>query len=170
MALGNGYELQDCAIARALEVVGERWTLLIVRDLFLGVHRFSDLQVHLDISKAVLTDRLGHLTARGLVAKRTGKGHPEYELTEAGIALHPVLIGLAAWGRQYANPEGRPTRILTHICGHELDAAGHCQACDVTPPPEDVISSPDPSRPGGRTDPVSVALRRPQRLLAPVRG
>jgi len=168
MALGFGYDLQDCAIARALEVVGERWTLLIVRDLFLGVHRFSDLQVHLDISKGVLTERLGTLVDRGLVTKRTGAGHPEYELTEAGVALYPVLQSLSSWGQRYGNPEGRPTRIYSHICGSVLDAAGYCPECDVTPPPGDVISAPDPDRPGRRTDPVSLALRKPQRLLQPV--
>ncbi|MBO0811123.1 MAG: helix-turn-helix transcriptional regulator [Microlunatus sp.] len=169
MALGLGYDRQDCAIARALEVVGERWTLLIVRDLFLGVRRFSDLQVRLDISKGVLADRLGHLVDRGLVAKRSGQGHPEYELTPAGVALHPVLMSLATWGREYANPEQRPTRILSHTCGTVLDGAGHCPACDVTPPPTDVISAPDPDKPSRRTDPVSLALREPHRLLEPVR-
>lgn len=170
MALGFGYDGQDCAIARALEVVGERWTLLIVRDLFLGVHRFSDLQVRLDISKGVLTERLNHLVERGLVTKRVGSGHPEYELTPAGVALHPALVALAAWGREYANPEQRPTRVMTHLCGTALDASGHCPRCDVTPPPADVISSPDPDKPGRRTDPVSLALRQPHRLLEPVRG
>lgn len=170
MALGLGYDRQDCAIARALEVVGERWTLLIVRDLFLGVHRFSDLQVHLDISKGVLTERLNHLVDRGLVIKRTGPGHPEYELTEAGIALYPVLLSLSSWGGRYGNPDDRPTRTYSHICGTVLDPFGHCPTCDVTPPPADVISSPDPQKPGRRTDPVSVALRQPHRLLEPVRG
>jgi DNA-binding HxlR family transcriptional regulator len=83
MALGTGYQDQDCAIARALEVVGERWTILILRDCFLGVRRFSDLQAHLDISKAVLTERLNSLVESGLL-ERTGSGHPEYLLTEAG--------------------------------------------------------------------------------------
>lgn len=169
MALGLGYDKQDCSIARALEVVGERWTLLIVRDLFLGVRRFSDLQLRLDISKGVLSERLNHLIDHGLVTKTAGTGHAEYELTPAGIALHPVLYAISIWGREYANPQNRPTRIMSHICGTVLDAAGHCPTCDVTPPPGDVISTPDPDRPSRRTDPVSVALRRPQRLLEPVR-
>jgi DNA-binding HxlR family transcriptional regulator len=170
MALGSGYDKQDCTVARALEVVGERWTLLIVRDLFLGVRRFSDLQARLDISKGVLTERLNHLVDRGVVAKLEGAGHPEYELTPAGIALHPVLMALSAWGRQYANPEQRPSRVLTHLCGTPLDEAARCPTCDVTPPPGDVVSTPDPENPGRRTDPVSIALRRPHRLLEPVRG
>lgn len=168
MALGTGYDNQECSVARALEAIGERWTLLIVRDLFLGVRRFSDLQVHLDISKGVLTDRLGALVDRGLVSKLTGSGHPEYELTEAGIALYPVLQSLAAWGQRYGNPEHLPSRIYVHICGTALDPTGRCPDCGVTPPPADVISSPDPDRPGRRTDPVSIALRKPQRLLEPI--
>ena len=83
MALGLGYEKQDCSVARALEVVGERWTLLIVRDLFLGVRRFSDLQLRLDISKGVLSERLNHLIEHGIVTKTAGTGHGEYELTLA---------------------------------------------------------------------------------------
>jgi len=168
MALGMGYDKQECSVARALEVIGERWTLLIVRDLFLGVRRFSDLQLRLDISKGVLSERLNHLIEHGIVTK-TGTGHAEYELTPAGIALHPVLFAISSWGREYANPDNRSTRIMTHLCGAALDARGHCAACDVTPPPGDVISTPDPDRPGGRTDPVSLALRGPQRLLEPVR-
>ncbi|WP_230207867.1 helix-turn-helix domain-containing protein [Microlunatus sp. Gsoil 973] len=76
MALGFGYDKQDCTIARALEVVGERWTLLIVRDLFLGVRRFSDLQARLDISKGVLTERLNHLVDRGWSPSSRATGIP----------------------------------------------------------------------------------------------
>ncbi|WP_230207866.1 winged helix-turn-helix transcriptional regulator [Microlunatus sp. Gsoil 973] len=105
-----------------------------------------------------------------MVAKLEGHGHPEYELTPVGVALHPVLMSLSAWGREYANPERRPSRILTHLCGTRLDDAARCPTCDVTPPPGDVVSTPDPDNPGRRTDRVSVALRRPHRLLEPVRG
>lgn len=168
MALGSGYDKQDCSIARALEVVGERWTLLIIRDLFLGVRRFSDLQLRLDISKGVLSERLNHLVEHGIVTKTAGPGHAEYELTSAGIALHPVLIAISSWGREYANPDHRPTRIMTHVCGAVLDARGRCPVCEVTPSPQQVISRPDPDRPSRRTDPVSLALQGPQRLLEPV--
>jgi DNA-binding HxlR family transcriptional regulator len=168
MALGTGYQDQDCAIARALEVVGERWTILILRDCFLGVRRFSDLQAHLDISKAVLTERLNSLVESGLL-ERTGSGHPEYLLTEAGRAFSPVLLALSQWGKAYANPAGRPTRVLTHSCGAELDVAGRCPHCDVTPAPEDVISSPEPGRSSRRDDLVSRRLGRPHRLLEPIR-
>ena len=77
MPLGTDYARQDCSLARSLEVVGERWTLLILRDCFFGVRRFSDFQAHLDISRAVLSARLDALVADGLLT-RTGTGHPEY--------------------------------------------------------------------------------------------
>jgi len=169
MALGNDYEFQDCAISRALEVVGERWTILILRDCFLGVRRFSDLQVHLDIAKGVLTQRLAGLVEHGLLEKRSTGGHPEYVLTEAGLAFAPVLAALAHWGKTHANPDDRPTRQWRHLCGTELDPTGRCPTCDLLPPIRDVISAPDPDRPSRRTDPVARQLTEPHRMLEPIR-
>src|SRR5690349_24929986 len=88
MPLGTDYAGQDCSLARALEVVGERWTLLVLRDCFFGVRRFSDLRAHLDISRAVLSARLADLVEAGLLARREpAPGRVEYELTEQGLAL-----------------------------------------------------------------------------------
>ena len=95
MALGTGYEQQACYLARALEVVGERWTLLILRDCFYGVRRFSDLLAHLDISRAVLSDRLDTLVDAGVLVRVLNGGHPEYVLTEAGEALWPAIFALS---------------------------------------------------------------------------
>lgn len=170
MALRSDYADQDCAIARALEVVGERWTILILRDLMIGVRRFSDLQAHLDISKAVLADRLDRLVGAGIVEKQCAGGHPEYALTDAGVAFQPVLVALGTWGERHANPDDRPTRTLQHVCGAALDGAGRCPRCDVVPPAADIVTVPDPERPSRRTDPVAQALRGPHRLLTPVRG
>src|SRR3954447_23257583 len=83
MPLGTDYARQDCSLARALELIGERWTLLILRDAFWGVHRFTDFQAPLDVSRAVLSARLEALVADGLLT-RTGTGHSTYHLTEAG--------------------------------------------------------------------------------------
>src|SRR4051794_11162390 len=85
--LGNDYRRQDCALARALETVGERWTLLIVRDAFFGVRRFSDFQAHLDIPKAVLSDRLAGLVEGGVLERLPDPDHAGrhlYRLTQAG--------------------------------------------------------------------------------------
>ena len=167
--LGKDYERQDCSIARALEVIGERWTLLIVRDAFLGVRRFNDFQAHLDIPKAVLSDRLSGLVEDGILERRPDPEHAGrhlYELTDAGRELWPVLHALVVWGGRHRTANSRVYRHAA--CGTLLNDAGHCTECGVTPGPEDILS--EPRRPGrkGRSDPVAVALRKPRRLLEPL--
>ncbi|SHL48801.1 winged helix-turn-helix transcriptional regulator [Actinacidiphila paucisporea] len=175
MALGTDYAQQDCTLARALEVVGERWSLLIVRDAFYGVRRFNDFLVHLDIPRAVLTARLASLTAAGVLRKEAYQQSPpryDYVLTDAGLDLWPPLHALMRWGGRYAS-EGEPTRTFHHAdCGSRLDMTGGCPACGVPQvAPADVetrsVAGPDPLR---RADPVAAALVTPSRLLRPVRG
>ncbi|HEX6945115.1 MAG TPA: helix-turn-helix domain-containing protein, partial [Casimicrobiaceae bacterium] len=114
MPLGTDYAGQTCSLARTLEVVGERWTLLIVRDLFFGVRRFSDLQRHLDIPRAVLAARLATLVEEGIVAPGP------YRLTEAGEELWPAVHSLMQWGERHASPGG-PRRVFAHVdCGSDL--------------------------------------------------
>src|SRR4051812_9531236 len=122
MPLGTDYAGQTCSLARTLEIVGERWTLLIVRDLFFGVRRFTDLQRHLDIPRAVLAARLATLVEVGVV-------EPDpYRLTEAGEELWPAVHALMQWGEQHASPGG-PRRVFAHAdCGTDLDAAGTCRS------------------------------------------
>lgn len=175
MALGTDYAQQDCTLARALEVVGERWSLLIVRDAFYGVRRFNDFLVHLDIPRAVLTARLAALTRSGVLRKEAYQQSPpryDYVLTEAGLGLWCPLHGLMRWGGEHAS-RGEPMRTFHHaVCGTRLDLAGGCPACGVSlVAPADVEMR---SRfPGGRphrADPVAVALASPRRLLRPVRA
>jgi DNA-binding HxlR family transcriptional regulator len=169
VALGIGYADQTCNLARALEVLGERWTMLILRDCFYGVRRFSDLLAHLDISRAVLTERLNTLVEAGIVERRAEGGHPVYLLTEAGTATWPSLYALARWGERFGPPERRSGRTFRHWgCDAELDDHGRCPECGATPGPADVVTHPGPARAGDRTDPVSVALRSPHRLLTSV--
>jgi DNA-binding HxlR family transcriptional regulator len=167
--LGKEYPQQDCAMARALEIVGERWTLLIVRDAMYGVQRFSDFQARLDIPKAVLADRLAGLVEHGVMARRPDPdraGRSLYELTNAGRDLWPVIHAMLVWGDRHRAPNQRD---FTHAtCGTQLDGHAHCPACDLTPPPEDVVMTRRPGRGLTRTDPVSLALREPHRLLEPV--
>src|ERR671918_358890 len=100
MPLGREYEGQNCALARSLEVVGERWTMLILRDLFFGVRRFSALQSHLDIPRAVLSVRLASLVEHGLVERRPyGAGRDEFRLTGCGLELWPIAHRLRAAAR-----------------------------------------------------------------------
>src|SRR5947208_10059655 len=108
--LGKDYERQDCAIARSLEVIGERWTMLIVRDAMYGVRRFNDFQAHLDIPKAVLSDRLSGLVGEGVLRRRQDPDHAGrhiYELTAAGRDLWPAVHALLMWGDRYRSPNSR---------------------------------------------------------------
>ena len=167
--LGKDYQRQDCSLARALEVIGERWTLLIVRDAFYGVRRFNDFHAHLDIPKAVLSDRLNGLAEDGILERRPDPGHAGrhiYELTAAGRDLWPVLHALLVWGGHHRYPN---SRTFKHgPCGTALDDAGCCPACQLTPGPEDILMELRPGRGKLRDDPVSAALRAPHRLLDPV--
>jgi DNA-binding HxlR family transcriptional regulator len=167
--LGKDYEAQDCSLARALGVVGERWTLLIVRDAFHGVRRFNDFQAHLDIPRAVLSDRLTGLVENGVLERRPDPdraGAHIYELTDAGRDLWPALYALLVWGDRHRYPN---SRIYRHAaCGTALDEAGRCEKCDLTPGAEDILSEVRRGRGRFRSDPVAAALRRPRRLLEPL--
>ncbi|MFC7728001.1 winged helix-turn-helix transcriptional regulator [Actinomadura keratinilytica] len=130
MALGKDYARQDCAVARALEVVGERWTMLIIRDALYGVRRFSDFLARLDIPRAVLSQRLQSLVDAGVLEKA---GH-EYVITETGKELWPVVHALARWG------SGTSATAPQSACTATPDAA------PGSPPTAPAPSAPAPSR------------------------
>jgi DNA-binding HxlR family transcriptional regulator len=167
--LGKEYADQDCALARALEVVGERWTLLILRDAFFGVRRFSDLQAHLDIPKAVLADRLTGLVDDGLLERIPDPDHAGrhlYQLTASGRDLWPALHALMSWGDRHRKTN---SRIFRHtVCGTIVGPDGNCRRCDRTPPPRELVTEPRKGRRHHRDDPVAIALRAPHRLLEPL--
>ncbi|WP_392670764.1 winged helix-turn-helix transcriptional regulator [Streptomyces sp. LN785] len=171
MALGKDYATQHCSIARALEVIGERWTLLVVRDAFYGVSRYSDFLVHLGVPRAVLATRLQSLIDAGVLEKRRYQQSPprdEYLLTDSGKALWPVLRTLGVWGSEHI-PGTRASRVFLHAaCGTELGAYGECPSCALAVPPQDVEMRPGDGLDPGRDDPVSRALRAPRRLLQPL--
>jgi DNA-binding HxlR family transcriptional regulator len=167
--LGKDYEGQDCSLARALEVVGERWTLLIMRDAFYGVRRFSDFCEHLDIPRAVLSDRLNGLVEHELMERRPDPERPGrelYELTPSARELWPALHTLMSWGSRYRDKPGTPRRFMHAACGTKLDKYSHCPKCGVIPPVEDVMTV------GGRIpfrdDRVSAALQPKRRMLEPL--
>ena len=124
MALPNDYAGQACSLARSLEIIGERWTLLIVRDAFWGVRRFADFIDHLRIPRAVLASRLKALIAAGVMTRVAGERHLEYELTGKGAALWPVVLSLMSWGDDFCAPAG-PRRLFRHAADggqvHEHD-------------------------------------------------
>ena len=131
--LKNDYADQNCSVARTLEAVGERWTLLIVRDLLVKPSRFSSLERHLAISKNMLATRLEKLVSLGIAEKLPydqARDWNTYQLTRKGSDLYPVISALMAWGDAYDSPFGAPA-FFEHTCGH---AAGHalvCEACGL---------------------------------------
>ena len=123
--LKRDYDGQNCSIARALEVVGERWTLLIVRDAFLGRRRFDEFQQSLGISRNVLTERLSRLVEEGILERVLYQEHParyEYRLTRKGRDLHLALSGLRQWGDEYLS-EKPPTMLRSKADGQPVMAA-----------------------------------------------
>lgn len=172
MPLRSDYATQACSMARALEIVGERWTMLILRDLFYGVAHFSDLRRHLGIPRAVLSGRLDGLVTAGLVDRAELRpGRTGYTLTARGEATWPVLFALYAWGDDAVEPAGR-RRVFRHAqCpGSVLDRTGRCPSCTAVPPPGELEMHPGPGLEIEPVppDPVSRALLRPHRLLVPL--
>jgi DNA-binding HxlR family transcriptional regulator len=131
--LGRDYQSQTCSIARALEAIGERWTVLILRNVALGIHRFDDQQRQLGIARNVLSARLERLVAEGILERRPYGERPvrhEYHFTEKGRALGPVLIELKHWGDTYAPAPGGPPLILRHReCGGAVGTRSTCDRC-----------------------------------------
>ena len=165
MPLGSDYAGQTCSMARALEIVGERWTLLIVRDLLLGVRRFNALQRRLDIPRAMLAARLATLEQNGIVERNERR---ELQLTQRGRDLWPAVHALMQWGEQHCAEHG-PRRLFLHAeCGTGLDASGACPACGREPEPHEIETRPGPGAEPLRDDSVSVKLREPHRLLQPL--
>lgn len=101
-----------CPVARALDVVGDWWTLLIIRDAFAGVTRFGDFQKHLGVAKNILAARLKEMVEQGLLQTSEVGARSEYRLTDKGRALMPVLVTLAQWGEAHTEPEQLGTRLL----------------------------------------------------------
>jgi DNA-binding HxlR family transcriptional regulator len=127
--LNSRYPDQVCSVARALEVVGERWTLLILRDVMFGVRRFEAFQKSLRIARNVLTERLDHLVTEGVLVRRPyGQGQrSDYELTEKGRGLAVAVLGLMEWGdRYYPTPNGPPRLSQHRDCGERVGATMSC--------------------------------------------
>ena len=115
--LKRDYPTQYCPVASTLEVIGERWTLLIVRDVFLGIRRFDDLQRDLGVARNILQVRLERLVEEGILVKRPYQERPlrsEYRLTEKGADLWPVLVAMLQWGDRHALGGGERPMILQH--------------------------------------------------------
>lgn len=132
--LGKTYDNQVCSIARALDVVGERWSLLIIRDaLFAGVARFGDFQQNLGVATNVLAARLDGFVAAGIMERRRYSARPEqheYHLTAKGLDFAPALVALTAWGDRWASPDEGPPTLFKHTsCGGAIAQMTLCAKC-----------------------------------------
>ncbi len=129
-----------CSIARTLEIVGEKWALLAVREIFLGDRRFDEMVKRTGAPRDTLAARLRTLVSAGVLERRPYSEHParfEYFLTEAGLDLYPVITSLRSWGDKYLAGDDGPPRVVEHKCGHELAARLVCTACGEAVSPRD---------------------------------
>jgi DNA-binding HxlR family transcriptional regulator len=170
VALRREYEHEVCPVARSLEVIGERWTLLIIRDAFYGVVRFTDFREHLEIPPAVLTERLKLLVEHQIMTTSVGaSGRSEYSLTRKGELLWPIVWSMMNWGNEFYVESDLRRRIVHADCGGELTPLGNCGKCGVVPAPRalDVHPRRSKSWDAARTDRISRLLRKPHRMLEP---
>jgi DNA-binding HxlR family transcriptional regulator len=148
----------NCSIAQCLEVVGDWWSLLILRDVFRGITRFADLEADLGISRNVLNQRLAYLVDQGVLERVAYSEHPpryDYQLTERGRDLFAVTTAMRQWGDRWAAPYGPPFEVVHDRCGQVSEAVLTCSVCGE-PLTADLVH-PVPG-PGGRSH-----RQRPQR-------
>ena len=146
--LHRDYPGLDCSVAKALEVIGERWSLLIVRAVMHGNRRFGEMQESLGIARNVLSARLQRLVDEEILERRAYQESPpryEYFLTEKGLDLWPALIALLNWGDRYSpSPEG-PRRLIVHKkCGGTVSERGICESCGKLLTARDAKQMPGP--------------------------
>ena len=154
--LGRTYQGQNCSIARALEVVGERWTLLILRDTAFQPRRFDELLQRLGLARNVLAERLQGLVDDGLLERRLYQERPpryEYAPTQKARDLWPALAALLSWGDRYYAPNGPPRVIHHRDCGGQVTIEARCEACGSTVTSSQMTSAPGP----GASPPVPTA-------------
>jgi DNA-binding HxlR family transcriptional regulator len=146
--LGNTYSGQVCSIARSLELIGERWTILIIRDAFLGVRRFDDFQRSLGVARNVLQGRLARLVDNEIFERVRYQERPErfeYRLTEKGLDLWPVVVSLLSWGDRHLAPEGPPVVLEHRGCDGRVNDRRICESCGALLGPRDVSARRGPA-------------------------
>jgi DNA-binding HxlR family transcriptional regulator len=152
--LGKTYDSEVCSAARALELVGERWTLLIVRNaLFAGAKRYNDFRKDLDIATNILKTRLDGLVDAGIMERRRYSQSPdlyEYPLTEKGRELVPVILALTAWGDKWMAPDGPPILYYHTVCGGDITQHTECATCGEVHDPAQVQARFGPGMPADR--------------------
>jgi DNA-binding HxlR family transcriptional regulator len=148
--LGKTYDSEVCSAARALELVGERWSLLIIRNaLFAGATRFNDFRT-LGIATNILKDRLDGFVDAGIMQRRNysrNLEHYEYLLTDKGRDLAPVIVALTEWGDRWAAPDGPPILYSHSVCGSPITQQTTCANCGKVSDPAEVRARPGPGMP-----------------------
>lgn len=139
------FDGQNCSIAGTLAIVGERWTLLVMREVLLGRRRFAEIRRQTGIATNILSDRLDTLVERGLLERRRAGESVEYVPTRRGVDLNPVLVALMQWGDRHLAGEAGPPRVLVHAaCGHDADPRLTCAHCGEPIAPEELRVRPGP--------------------------
>jgi DNA-binding HxlR family transcriptional regulator len=146
--MDDALRLPTCSIGRAMDILGERWTLLILRECFYGVKRFSVMQRNLGIARNILSARLQLLVRTGILERRRYQEEPErfeYKLTEKGLGLYPAVVAIMRWGDEYLCDD--PPVMLRHVCGHAADPVLVCAHCREELDPHEVTPEPTVARP-----------------------
>ncbi|MFI7429064.1 winged helix-turn-helix transcriptional regulator [Micromonospora sp. NPDC049836] len=144
------WSVENCTIGRAMEILGERWTLVVLREVFNGVRRFDDMRVRTGIPRQVLTNRLAKLVEQGVLRREPyrepgSRVRHEYRLTAMGLDLWPVLVAVLGWGDRYlADPDGSPLAVAHRDCGAEVRVTLRCAEGHEVTEPRDVLPRPGP--------------------------
>jgi len=136
-----------CSVARTLDLVGEWWSLLILRDIFLGIRRFEDIRQDLGVSRKVLTERLDTLVSAGILSRQRYQERPEryeYWLTQKGTELYPVLLMLLKWGDRWVSLDGVPLELVHITCGQVTQPVVICSQCGEELNADNVQTQPGP--------------------------
>jgi len=145
----NEINTMTCSVARTLSVVGDRWTMLIIRDAFLGIRRFDGLRDDLGMTPHRLSDRLRKLVRDGILSRIEYQKRPrrfEYRLTEKGIDLYPLLVAMITWGDHWmAGDGGAPVELVHRRCGHAINPKLTCPSCKETIAPREMSARPGPA-------------------------
>ncbi len=144
------YSTDNCTVGRTMAILGERWTFVVLREVFNGIRRFEDIRAHTSIPRQVLTDRLAVLVEQGILRKEPyqpagQRARSEYRLTPKGFDLYPVLAAIADWGDHYlADPDGTPNELTHRDCGAHVHSVLMCEDGHRVDDPRDVIPRPGP--------------------------
>jgi DNA-binding HxlR family transcriptional regulator len=144
------WSIENCTVQRALTVLGDRWTFVVLREVFNGIRRFDDMRVRTNIPRQVLSDRLARLVSEGLLRREpyrepSQRQRFEYRLTQKGLDLYPILVALNGWGTEYyADPQGSPLAFRHRHCRGEVSVALHCSEGHDVSEMREVLPVPGP--------------------------